>query len=255
LCPWSEKIPIFVGANQQRFYVDKCLLQLHSGLFRNKLADLEEIDSEQKPLSLPEVDPGTFAEFVCWMRVGDWLPAEPEILHSNPLVVGCSCWNLGRVLESAGFQNFLMCEEFYAYGLDEAFNWPAVEDVRSVYKVLGNGSKLRKFTADSVAFKNPFERFSEGDEAYDAWCQLFKDFPELGLDVAKATGKGNGKPPWNEDNIGKYMEEEIDLNKSWEEMILKARTRAEIEKEARDGCVRSKVELDHINRGQEVNPE
>lgn len=126
-----------------------------------------------------------------------------------------------------------------------------MEAVRFAYEVLGNDSGLRKFIADSVAFIKPFEVFSEGDEEYGRWCQLFIDFPELDLDVAKAAGKDNRKSPGNIENIGKYMEEEIDLNESWEEMILKARTRAEIEKDARDGCIRSKVELDHLNRDKE----
>jgi hypothetical protein len=78
--------------------------------------------------------------------------------------------------------------------------------------------------------------------------RTFQEFPELGLDVAQAAGKKNKIRPWDDENVGKYMEEEADLNQSWEELILKARTRAEIELDARNGCICSQIELDHINR-------
>jgi hypothetical protein len=254
LCPWSEKIPIFVGADQQKFHVDKCLLQLHSGLFRTKLAGPEHIEKEQKPLFLPEVDPAAFAEFVCWMSTGKFISSDPDVAHSNSVLSGCNCWYLGSVLEAASFQNFVMWE-WFRDDINEGYYWPDVEVARFAYEVLHNDSKLRKFVADMLAFKNPFEKCSEGDEDHGMWCQLFKDSPELGLDVAKAVGTKNSRSPGHNTNIWKYMETESGLNKAWKEMILKARTRAEIEKDARDGCIRSKVELDHLNRDKEAIPE
>jgi hypothetical protein len=255
LCPWSEKIPIFVGANQQKFYVDKCLLQLHSGLFRSKLADLGEIENEQKPLFLPEMDPAAFTEFVCWMSWGQRLSDLPSSIHSNPHYRDHTSYHLGSVLKAASFQNYIIWEFFRDDAWEPKIYLPLAEEVRFAYEVLDNDSKLRNFFADSLALTNPFEECSEGDEDYGTWCQLFKDFPELGLDVAKAVGNKNSDSPGHNKNIGKYMEEEVDLNKAWEDMILKARTRAEIEKDARDGCIRSKVELDHLNRDKEVIPE
>lgn len=214
LCPWSEKIPIFVGADRQKFHVDKCLLQLHSGLFRSKLAGPEYIENEQKPLFLPKVDPAAFAEFVCWMSTGKFMPSEIGVIHWNTVLGGCNCWHLGSVLEAASFQNSVIWEWFRDENNHDGVHWPDVEAARFAYEVLHNDSNLRKFVADLLAFRNPFEECSEGDEDHGMWCQLFKDSPGLGLDVAKAVGTKNSRSPGHITNIRKYMEKESGLNKA-----------------------------------------
>lgn len=248
LCPWSEKVPISVGVDQKTFYVDKFLLNLRSGLFGNKFSEIDELENKQKPLSLPTVDPAMFAEFVCWMSYGTFMPFEAEVTHSDTIHFSASAWLLGHFLEAPCFQNFVIWEEFRDYGQSPAFRRPSLQIVRSVYELTEKGSKLRRFAADSVAAKNPFKKYSEEDQEYDAWCKLFKEFPELGLDVAQAAGKNNDKYPWDDENIGEYMEEEVDPDQSWDELILKARTQEEIEEDAWNGCIRSKIELDHLNR-------
>ncbi len=51
------------------------------------------------------------------------------------------------------------------------------------------------------------------------------------------------------------MEEELDLNQLWEDQILKERTLVGVEDDARDGCIRSIIELDHIKRDKAANQE
>ena len=147
------------------------------------------------------------------MSTGKFISSEPDVTHSNAVLGGCNCWHLGSVLEAASFQNFVMWEWFLD-DINEGDYWHDVEVARFAYEVLHNDSKLRKFVADMLAFKNPFEECSEGDEDHGMWCQLFKDSPGLGLDVAKAVGTKNSRSPGHITNIRKYMEKESVLNKA-----------------------------------------
>ncbi|KAE9370930.1 hypothetical protein N431DRAFT_468935 [Stipitochalara longipes BDJ] len=256
--PWSEKIPISVGANQKTFYVDRFLLNLHSGLFRNKFADLEVLHAdEQKQFSLPTVDPAMFTEFVCWMTHTRLMPFEAEVIHSNTRHFGVNAWLLGRYLEAPGFQNFIIWEDWRIRCHDEnaANPWPSVKSVRFVYGLRDQDTKIKRFMVDLVASKNPFEKYGEEDPEYTWWSDLFKELPELGLDVARSSAKKSNALPWDDARIGGYMEEELDLNQVWKEQMLKDRDLAEIEEDAQNGCIRSIIELDHINREKSLDAE
>jgi len=247
-----------VGANQKTFHVDKFLLSLHSGLFRNKFADLEALQpDEQKQLSLPAVDPAMFTEFVCWMTHTRLMPFEAEVIHSNTRHFGVNAWLLGRFLEAPGFQNFIIWEDWRIRCLDEnATNpWPSVKSVKFVYGLGDQETKIKRFMVDLVACKNPFEKYGEEEPEYGQWSDLFKELPELGLDVARASAKKSNLLPWNDARIGDYMEKELDLNQLWEELILQDRELVEIEEDAENGCIRSIIELDHINRDKRLNEE
>jgi hypothetical protein len=145
--PRSEKVRIAVGSNHQTFHVDK-------------FTDLE--DEEDQKLSLPSVNPALFTEFVCWMKSGRFMPVPSEIMHSDLLNVGERSWALGQFLRAPGFQNFAL-DSFRTYCQTPDNPWPLVETVRLVCQLTGRDSKLRKFMAHSVACKNPFDEYSEGD--------------------------------------------------------------------------------------------
>lgn len=248
-----------MGTNQKTFYVDKFLLGLHSGLFRNKFADLEELYDEQdvdsKQLSLPKVDTAMFAEFVCWMTHGRLMPFDAEVIHSDTRHFGENAWLLGRFLEAPGFQNFVVWEDWRVRCQDAnaANAWPSVESVRFIYALGAEETNLKRFIAESVACRNPFEKYGKEDLEYCSWSNLFRELPDLGLDVARAAAKKSNVFPWDDARISEYMEEELDLNRLWEEQILKRRNLEEIEEDARGGCIRSIIELDHINHNKRLN--
>jgi BTB/POZ domain len=256
MCLWSEKIPISVGTNQEIFRVDKSLLILHSGFFRNKFSDLDEQEDERKGFSLPNVDPACFVDFVCWMRRGEILTTvSQEVMYPDSSVSLEKQWLLGQFLEAPGFQNWVTWIGLTGYWEKQEHSQTPIEEVRFLYELPDKVSKLRRFYADFVACQNPFQKYREKDPEYEVWRDLFKEFPELALDVLEAGAKKNDKFPWDHTRIGDYMEDEPDLNQVWEEMILKARPLAQIEENARNGCIRSKIELDHIMRNQVVEEE
>jgi hypothetical protein len=50
-----------------------------------------------------------------------------------------------------------------------------------------------------------------------------------------------------------YLEEEVPLDQVWEEQILADRDINEIKEAAKERCIRSIVELDHLNRNEGEN--
>ena len=59
-----------------------------------------------------------------------------------------------------------------------------------------------------------------------------------------------GSLPWEDDNFEAYMEDEPLLDQAWEEQILEKRGIDEIRKEAKKRCVRSMLELAHLERNK-----
>jgi hypothetical protein len=125
--------------------------------------------------------------------------------------------------------------------------------VRFIYALGAEETNLKRFIAESVACRNPFEKYGKEDLEYCSWSNLFRELPDLGLDVARAAAKKSNVFPWDDARISEYMEEELDLNRLWEEQILKRRNLEEIEEDARGGCIRSIIELDHINHNKRLN--
>jgi hypothetical protein len=125
--------------------------------------------------------------------------------------------------------------------------WPDRKDIDLIYRLTTPGAKLRRFAADSVACRNPFEKYREGEEAYKAWEQLFKNWPALTTEVANAAEEDwNDTYPWDDENRERYMQEEVPLDQLWEEHILARRSIKEIKEAAKNGCLRSMIELDHL---------
>jgi hypothetical protein len=241
-----ESITIFVGLNQNAFHANKTLLALHSGYLKEKIAEIEQQD-EQK-ISLPEVNACQFAEFICWIRSYRWVPVD---IHGDLDCLGERFWQLGSLLKAPGFQNVAM-DDIRRWCKDpETKDWPNRKDVDLIYRLTTPDTKLRKFAADSVACRNPFEKYTEDEEEYKAWEQLFRDWPALKMEVVHAAEEDwNARYPWDDENRERYMQEEIPLDQLWEEHILARRSIKEIKAAAKNGCPRSMIELDHLERGE-----
>ena len=67
------------------------------------------------------------------------------------------------------------------------------------------------------------------------------------MDIMLVAGKKcGGVSPWDDEHRDMYMEEEVLLEERWEKQILSTRTKADIEKDARAGDIRSIIELEHL---------
>ena len=147
LSSWSEKVSIYVGPYLQRFHVNKCLLKLHSGYFRNRFAAIEK--EEDQKLFLPTVDPSLFAEFICWMSTGWELPPIRKAFPKNTKNLINRAWLLGHFLHAAG-KNFAIDQyQFFCQGWEDkdekTLRWPDIQDVRFVYQQTNDESNLRRF--------------------------------------------------------------------------------------------------------------
>jgi BTB/POZ domain len=243
-----EAITVFVTLNEHAFHANKTLLALHSGYFRDKLAEIEH--QEEQKISLPEVNASQFAEFTCWARSYRWVPAS---IHGHLSCLGERYWQLGSFLKAPGFQNSAMDDvRTWCKGTTNE-KWPACQDIDLIYRLTNHGAKLRKFAAASIAYRDPFEKHTEGEEKYKAWEELFKNWPALKADVAEAAEEDwSDTNPWDDENRERYMEKEISLNQLWEEHILARRTIDQIKEAAKDGCPRSMIELDHVTKGKKA---
>jgi hypothetical protein len=241
-----ESITIFVGPKQNAFHANKTLLALHSGYLKGKLAEIEHQGAQK--ISLPEVNACQFAEFICWIRSYRWVPVP---IHGDLDCLGERFWQLGSLPKAPGFQNAAM-DDIRRWCKDsKTKSWPDRKDVDLIYRLTTPGAKLRRFAADSVACRNPFEKYREGEDAYKAWEQLFKDWPALTTEVANAAEEDwNGTYPWEDENRERYMQEEVPLDQLWEGNILARRSIKEIKEAAKNGCLRSMIELDHLKRDE-----
>jgi hypothetical protein len=232
---------IFVGADKKVFKVQKELLTLHSGYFRNRI-DSKKADNK---LSLPDVKPSGFAEFVSWLYAGEALLFRDYLYDDIELGY---LWALGELLEVPAFQNWCM-NTFLEDCKNPNSQWPALEVVKVIYETSPKGSKLRKFAAHSMACDSPFEKHWEGDKMYEGWNTLLEDILELGPDIARVAGKQwNGTYPWDGEHRQAYLKVEVAPDQLWEEQILAARSIEEIKTAAKGNCLRSMIELAHIER-------
>ena len=200
---------------------------------------------EDEKLSLPDVKPYSFAEFVSWMYAGDSLDVSDDLYDG---IQAGHVWALGKLLEAPAFQNWCM-DTVWEYCKDPDNQWPVLEEVEVIYKISGKDSKIRKYAAHSTARKSPFEKYQEGSVMYKAWNTLLEKYPDIGLDIARVAGKEwNGTYPWDDEHRQAYLEDEVALDQLWEQQILAARSMEEIRVAAKGNCVRSIIELAHIER-------
>ncbi len=66
---------MFVGETKETFAKHKTLLILYSSLIRQYLSDRQ---GEDRKLTLPNIKPSIFADFVCWMYNGTYLQDAEE---------------------------------------------------------------------------------------------------------------------------------------------------------------------------------
>jgi hypothetical protein len=231
---------VFVGKENQPFTIHKDLLILHAGYFRNFFHDA----ADDTKVALPNIKPSLFIDFISWLYTGKFLDVSNEALGGGPRTD--MLWELGRSLRCPAFQNLCM-DDCRIYCQDPAAPWPYVEAISTMYTLTKKGSLLRKFAAHSMMCKNPFTELEEGSREYKKWEKLLEKCPDLATDMVK--GKNwNGTRPWDDEHRGAYMEEEADLDKRWDELILRQRTKAEIKKEADKKDIRSIIELEHLER-------
>ncbi|EPE33204.1 hypothetical protein GLAREA_06216 [Glarea lozoyensis ATCC 20868] len=120
-------------------------------------------------------------------------------------------------------------------------------DQRNIFSPL-----LEKFLAHVTAHQSPFESCAEGSEEFQSWLKLLKSHPQFAIDMAISAGKNwNGTKPWDEEHRSAYTEEELDLNEIFAQQILERREEEEIEAAAKQHCIRSLIELQHLNRKDE----
>ncbi len=101
----------------------------------------------------------------------------------------------------------------------------------------------------SVAWKRPCAEFEEGSKDHKTWSEFLRMWPDLAVEIATInSNRWNGKNPWDDEHRVMYMEDEIPLAEQWDKHILSCRNIQEIKKAAAGGCVRSVIELDHLQR-------
>lgn len=65
--------------------------------------------------------------------------------------------------------------------------------------------------------------------------------------MANAAGEDwNGTYLWDDENRDRYMQEVLPFDQLWEEHILTRRSIKAIKEAAKNGCLRSMIELDHL---------
>jgi hypothetical protein len=183
---------------------------------------------------------------VSWLYTRKFLEVCNEEIYDR--VWSVDIWGLGRLLEAPAFQNWCM-DTVREYCKMPDREWPVLEVVDAIYKTSCKDSKFRKFAAHSMARESPFEKYEEGSEMYKSWNTLLKNSPDLGIDIALVAGKEwNGIYPWDDEHRQAYLEDEVDLDQRWEYQILAARSIEEIKVAAKSNCIRSILELAHIER-------
>lgn len=239
---FSSAISIFVGENKQPFSVSKELAMIHSPKIRSILGTQGPEDNK---VFITDFDPAQFADFMSWMYTGEVVKT-PHPLLKRSLI---RTWLLAKFLEIPSMQNDCMD----ALRRSASFShrqgkWPQTTFIGNIYKICPKGSIPRKFAAHSMVSKNPFLTHKEGSEAYEAWKKFVENCPDLASDIAIAAGKKweNKTFAWDEEYREAYMVKSVDLGKEWESHILRTRSKVDIEKEAKNGCFRSIIELEHL---------
>lgn len=149
-------------------------------------------------------------------------------------------------------------DDYQAFCKQSPHLWPSVSGIELIYKLAPKGSLFRRFAAHSVSCKPPFEMHEEGSEKHKEWANFLDRCPDLVKDMALMGKSWNGKFAWDDDHRAAYIVEEIPIDQRWEDLILTARPKEDIERAAEKGCRRSKIEITHLNRdsaGKESSPD
>ncbi|KAF4635823.1 hypothetical protein G7Y89_g2264 [Cudoniella acicularis] len=234
----SEMTTIFVGKEKRSFSAHKDLLALHSAYFRNRFLDAHNDDDK---ITLPNFKPYIFADFHSWLYSGQILQVPGDALNTPTSQE--ELWALANFLEAPVFQNHCM-DLIRTDCKTTPNNFVCIDSIESMYNVTKPRSLLRKFMADVMNCKNPFQTLQEGSEAWKDWETLLKRLPELSIDMARASGKHwNDSFPWDEKHREAYMEKELPLEEVWDMEILAKRSKAEVEEKSKAGDLQKDLQF------------
>ncbi|KAN0099900.1 hypothetical protein V8E51_013675 [Hyaloscypha variabilis] len=199
----SEMITVFVGETKETFAIHKTLLILHSSLVRQYLSDGQGEDGK---LTLPNIKPAMFADFVWWMYNGTFLQdAEEAKLEEEDACT--QLWAMGALLIAPGFQNFYI-DDYQTWYQKNPQSWPSATRIELIYNLATKGSLFRKFAAHS----------------HMVWNDLLERCPELVKDMALMGKAWNGTVAWDDVNRFHYMVEEVPVDEP-EDVIAKGKKR------------------------------
>jgi hypothetical protein len=111
------------------FHLQKDLLALHSGYFKDRLAENEQ--HEDQEASPPNINASEFAECACWLLGYSFMPVNNVVLHTDTNILDERLWQLGAFLRAPGLQNFAI-DDILRYCKDNAKALPICEEVAAI---------------------------------------------------------------------------------------------------------------------------
>ncbi|EPE33203.1 POZ [Glarea lozoyensis ATCC 20868] len=242
---FSPTILVVVGKSKEGFTLHKDLLSLHSSWFEEYFSAMDNAQN----LILTTVEAAPFETFVYWLYSGE-KPIKLGLYDkgSSSVTESLICAN---ILRSPAYSNIIM--NALIESMPRAAMTGTVRFIlwlSHVYNKTGSTSVLSKFMYNYVSHNNPFTQCTPGSEPFVLWEGFLKAYPQFAFDLAVAAGKKwkGATGPCDIEVRSEFMEEEFDLNKRWEELILQKQTKAEIEVAAKANRLRSVVQLRHLNR-------
>jgi len=133
--------------------------------------------------------------------------------------------------------------------------WPSPDVAIFAYTSTFANSQLRCLVADLLGHNNPLKKsIVEGNRQ---WQRVIASFPDLALDMIRvdANTEAGEANVWTDKWAQNFMVEEVNIDERWENLILAERNLEIIESEAMDGCLRSIIELKHLERKVEDGDE
>lgn len=157
-------------------------------------------------------------------------------------------WGVGEHLRAPAFQNTCidsLRRHYRTHNIGKA----EPHTFGTVYRDFREGTKIRKLFSHVAARLGPLQRYKEGSEEHTEWVALFREQPELVFDIATMAGKDwQDTYPGDDEYRSLYLEEEVSLEDKWEKQILAFRNIDAIKAKAKERCVWSMIELDHLER-------
>ena len=91
-------------------------------------------------------------------------------------------------------------------------------------------------------------QLEDGSQEMKQWEELLKSEPDLTYDMARGGKQWRELRPWEGQARGRYLATETSLSERWEMQLLEKRSKEEIKAASDAGCVRSQIELRHLER-------
>jgi hypothetical protein len=254
----SEVIEVLVGENRQPFIVHIDLLTIHSRELRRQIDSRNKL-LRTRPICASYFQPWQFSCFLLWIYTGECGSYFKDSANKQLDDQIEGAYLVGHRLDAPQFQNHCMDILLSSIQKDHAAGcnyWPGFVRAEDIYDRTsqhdgGNKDgdcKLRKLVANMMAYGRS-KVYWTVENTEKGWRKLLEDQPDLSMDISCATPrKPNDPPPWSSQFRKEYMVAEEPLGHRWESQILAQRSKADIEKEAGKGCVRSILELNHLNR-------